>query len=233
MILCLFLSCEKKVNKINSSNVDSASQGTQNTDTSNTDTSNTQENNNTDTSHCTANGTGSEGSNYFTISDIVAHGAVAGEVQWSSLTDPRYQSPNDQNIFISDSRFNIRILAHPSPGQGLDTYNNSCDFMAQNYQKLQVKVGLKTYGAFTYFATHLFDNISVNNCSEVKEFNIPQSSNPITIDVLEVKWDHSCTLYQQQGISDVPQCPWDYVWKPDCFKISVQLSTDYSRDIPH
>ena len=107
------------------------------------------------------------------------------------------------------------------------------DGTSQQFFDEITKVGLKTQGAFAYFATHVFDSISVNNCSEVKEFSIPQSSNPLTIEILEVKWDHSCTLYQKQGISDVPQCPWDYVWKPDCFKVSLQLATDYTRDIPH
>jgi hypothetical protein len=98
---------------------------------------------------------------------------------------------------------------------------------------LQVKVGIKTQSGNTYVAQYVFDNISANSCSNVKEFTLPQSNSPFIVEVLNVRWDYSCKWYTQQGFPDVPQCPWDYVWPNDCYEIALQIATDYTKDIPH
>ena len=105
--------------------------------------------------------------------------------------------------------------------------------MALPYTKLQVKVGVKTQGAFTYNSTYTFNDIPVDGCSGVHSFSVPQSAQPLIIEVLNVKWDYSCTYDKMQNFNDSPRCPWDYVWPNDCYEIGLQLSTDYTKDMPH
>jgi hypothetical protein len=182
---------------------------------------------------CYAEGTGPQANDYYTLPNIVAHGSGSNIVQWSSATDPRLQNPYDQNIFLTDGRFNVRVIALPSPGQGVDSYGNSCQYMALPYTKLKVKVGIRVPGSSTYVSTYTFDNIAVNNCSNVREFSLPSINNPFIVEVLETKWDYSCIAYTQEGFPDASACPWDYVWKNDCFEVQVQIATSYTKDIPH
>lgn len=182
---------------------------------------------------CYAEGTGPQANDYYTLPNIVAHGSGSNVVQWSTATDPRLQNPSDQNITLTDGRFNVRVIALPSPGQGVDSYGNSCQYMALPYTKLRVKVGIRVPGSSTYVSTYTFDNIPVNNCSSVREFNLPQINNPFIVEVLETKWDYSCIAYAQEGFPDHPTaCPWDYVWTNDCFEVQVQIATSYTKDIP-
>ena len=186
-----------------------------------------------DNAICSAEGTGPQSNDYYTLPSIVAHGSGSNVIQWSSATDSRLQNPSDQNIFLTDGRFNVRVLALPSPGQGVDSYGNSCQYMALPYTKLRVKVGIRVPGSSTYVSTYTFDNIDVNSCSAVREFNLPQINNPFIVEVLETKWDYSCLAYAQEGFPDHPTaCPWDYVWKNDCFEVQVQIATSYTKDIP-
>ncbi len=70
-------------------------------------------------------------------------------------------------MLVTDSRFNVRLLVHSSPGQGTDTYGNTCQYMALPYKKLQLKVGIRTQGGSAYVATHVFNDVSVDSCSSI------------------------------------------------------------------
>jgi hypothetical protein len=186
---------------------------------------------------CTADGEGDQSSSYYNL-DITAHGLGKGGVVWSSETAPDFQSSDAQNIFVTDSRFNIRVLAHPSPGKTTDSYNKSCVYDALNYSKLKLKIGVRTQGSSSYSDTFTFENVLVDSCSEVHEFSVPQTSDPLVIEVLDAEFDYTCQVYVNSGYDEddpdlASYCPYWHVPKLDCFQIGIQLSTDYTRDIPH
>lgn len=182
-------------------------------------------------SDCYANGVGDQATDYFTFDEIVQKGKPAGDVAWSSATDSRLSG--QQNLFKTDSRFNVRIMAKPSPGKGSFPGGVSCYYAALPYTKLKVKARLRLSTSSTAYKSYTFDNIQVDSCSNVFEFKTPPSSQPWVIELMDVQWDYSCIAYTQGGFPDVPQCPWDYVWANDCYELSVQWATDYTRDIPH
>ncbi|MEK6624541.1 MAG: hypothetical protein AABY86_06220 [Bdellovibrionota bacterium] len=188
---------------------------------------------------CSAPGTGDQSLDYYNLPSIVAHGKSSNVVAWSSATDPRLQTPTAQTMFVTDARFQVRVLAHPSPGKAIDTYNNVCTMEALPYTRLQVKVGVKLPGAATYFSTHTFEygnnaEIDVNGCSPSYSFTLPPHDGPLAIEIMNVKWDYSCTWDKQMGVpeSSSSYCPWGLVWVHDCYEISLQVATDYTKGIP-
>ena len=185
---------------------------------------------------CESPGVGDQANNYYTVSRIISHGDPSPRsVHWSSKTDPRLSSTGDQNTFMTDSRLNVRVLLKPYPSQGGDdTYGRECQYEG-SYQKLRLSVGVKTKYGGIYLDTHTFDSIDVNGCSDVYEFAIPSSSQPYNIEVFDVQWDFSCTFaHMNPGFyNEEDLCPFHSVWPSDCFEISLQYSTDYTRDIPH
>lgn len=181
--------------------------------------------------NCYAQGIGQQASDYYNFDEIVQVGLPAGVVAWSSATDARLS--NQQNLFITDSRLNVRILAKPSPGKGSFPGGAHCNYAALPYTKLQVKVRLRSPNSSSAYRSYTFNNIPVDGCSNVFEFNPPSSNQPWILEIMDVKWDYSCIAYTQGGFPDVPQCPWDYVWTKDCYELSIQWATDHTRDIPH
>jgi len=186
---------------------------------------------------CNADGAGAQSVSYYNL-DIIGHGLGKGGVVWSSQSDPDFQFIDAQNIFTTDSRFNVRVLAYSSPGKTTDSYNKSCVYDALNYSKLKLKIGVRTQGSSSYSDTFTFEGVPVDGCSEVYEYSVPQTSEPLVLEVLDVEFDWTCQQYVNAGYDeDDPQlasyCPWWYVSKLDCFEIGIQFSTDYTRDIPH
>jgi len=253
MVLLLFkflifsTGCDRKVNQVTDNKInDDSTQTPLPGDSSGTDSgsdsgsgsgsgSGTTTPSSTIDTSCYADGIGESSNNYITISPIIGKGKNSGVVQWSSKDDPNFQSAGDQEIFLTDSRLNIRVLANPSPGQGETTSTREeCRMLPINYQKLQIKVGIKIEGAYGYQSTHIFDDINVNGCSEVHEFTIPQTSSPFTIEILEAKWDYSCTYARDVNDSNSEiYCPFSFVWENDCFSVGLQIATDHTKDIPH
>ena len=153
-MLCFLLSaiaCDRQVNQTetidsNGGSSDDSTGGSSDNSGSSDDNISGSSNNDssTDNNDCYANGVGENSNNYITISPIIGKGKNSGTVQWSSKDDPNFQGAGDQEIFLTDSRLNIRVLANPSPGTGTTTSTNEeCKMMPINYQKLQIKVGVK------------------------------------------------------------------------------------------
>lgn len=239
-IFLVLISCDRKVNQVTNIDQNIGSTPDPKPDDTDDENSTTGSNSGTTTSSgidtgCYANGVGESSNNYITISPIIGKGKNSGVVQWSSKDDPNFQRSGDQEIFLTDSRLNIRVLANPSPGQGQTTSTREeCRMMPINYQKLQIKVGVKIAGAYGYQSMHIFDDIDVNGCSEVHEFSIPQTSSPLIIEILEAKWDYSCTYAKDVNDSNSEvYCPFSFVWENDCFSVGLQIATDHTKDIPH
>ena len=239
ILLGFSIGCDRKVNQVDS--IDSITDIEEGNSDNSDDVSNVIDSSKSggsttgSSSDCYAAGTGDSSNNYITISPIIGKGNEgSGVVQWSSKDDPNFQGSGDQEIFLTDSRLNIRVLANPSPGQGETTSTNEeCKMLPINYQKLQVKVGIKVEGAYGYQSTHIFDDIPVDGCSEVHEFSIPQSSEPFIIEILDVKWDYSCTYAKDVNDSNYEiYCPFSFVWANDCFSVGLQVATDHTKDIP-
>ena len=156
-------------------------------------------------------------------------------ILWSSKTDPQIDDSYNQQIFLTDSRFNVRVLAKQSPGGGpynnvFDNYGKKCAYDYLAYTKLRVTVKVTTQGGSPFSQTHVFDNIPVGQCSGVHSYTIPTSSQPLVIQVTKVEFDYACT---QSGGSNPAFCPFYPVYPHDCWELELQLSTDSTKDIPH
>lgn len=182
----------------------------------------------TGASSCFTMGVGEEAHSYYTGPAIVQKGKPSGVLAWSSSEDSRLS--HNQEIFTTSSRFNLRLVAMPSPGKGQFAEGVTCKFLALPYTKLQAKIRLRSSESKTFFKEFLVEEIPVNGCSKVYEFTPPASKSPWVVEIYDVKWDYSCIQYQAGGFSDVPQCPWDNVWENDCYEMALQWSTDQTKN---
>lgn len=230
VLITSLYSCSEKVNVTKA--VDSTS--TPSTTTTTTTTTDTTTNNNGSTTTTTP----SE-KKYYSFS-VIAHGGTPGTVRWSSTTAAN-MSESQKTLFYTDARLKIRVKPQSSPGQvASDSNGEKCQYMQLPYKKLLITLGVKAQGAASYLETYTFDSstgTAVGSTSESHYFRVPPNSRPTTagatgtpfiVEVTEVKWDYSCTVARasQQSIL----CPWDYVWKYDCFAFDIHMSTDYSDD---
>jgi hypothetical protein len=194
------------------------------------------------TTGCYANGVGTESQNYYTLPQIVFHGAkrTSGNFSyhWSSADDPGFSSM--QNLFSTDTRFNIRVLVKGGPSRSTkDNYNVTCNNAPLPYAKLKVKVGLRVQGATSYYSQREFDVTNIDSCTSVHEFNVPSTSAPLIVDIMSVAWDYTCK-YFYKGYESSPSaayaCPLETIggyWGNDCLGVELQMATDYTKDIPH
>ncbi|EQC46650.1 hypothetical protein [Bacteriovorax sp. Seq25_V] len=179
---------------------------------------------------------------YYSLDNIVLHGTTGDNRYnpqsgplWSSLTNI---SSDDQQIFQTDSRFNVRVRARsaPSKNETKDAHGNWCDTYPSAYTKLSVDVCVrKQTGSCIY--TQRFSEIGINTVSKVKEFTVQSSGQPLVIDVLGVQWDYSCTYHKEGGGSETDYygqtyCPMDAVWFSRCVKFDIQFATDYTKNFP-
>lgn len=163
--------------------------------------------------------------------EIVAHGANGGTIVFSSESD--LPSNYNQNIFFSDSRFNVRVVPKYQ-NKGVDSRGVPCAYSPQPFTKMNVGIVLRSRqsspGVGAYYQ---FRDVPVNCPSKVHEFQVPSTSDPLVIEVMNVEWDWSCLSYEQQGYPNVPGvCPYDNVWQTECYKLEVQFSTDTTKNIP-
>ena len=164
---------------------------------------------------------------------VILHGTndqnrneVSTGILWSSEQN---MSTANQEILKTDSRFNIRLMALSAPSQNtIDSNGSKCTMYPVGYQKLQVSLCVKKKGGACVYM-HLFNDLNLNEWSLTKEFNIPSNTDdPLVIQVLDVKWDYSCTWTGGSG----SYCPYDGVWDKDCIRFKMQVSTDGTRDLP-
>jgi len=171
---------------------------------------------------------------YYKINDppIVVHGSPTGVVVWSSETN--LPAEFSQNIFLTNSTFNVRIVPRKTH-YGTDTSGQACNYQPLPYDNLKVGVRLRSQ-ASSYGAYHEFTS-AVDQESNVYEFPVPQNtSDPLVLEILNVKWDYTCKFYEAQGHSATDPlvsayCPFDKVWDPDCVQIEVHFSTDDTQDL--
>lgn len=162
---------------------------------------------------------------------IIAHGANQGNIVYS--TESNLPSNYNQNIFFSDSRFNVRVIPRYQ-NKGTDSMGIPCAYNPQPFTKLNVGVVLRSRqsspGVGDY---HQFRDVAVNCPSKIHEYQVPSTSDPLVVEVMNVQWDWSCKSYEQQGYPNVPGvCPYDNVWQTECYAIELHFSTDTTKDIP-
>ena len=170
--------------------------------------------------------------NYYTIPyhDVIMHGATAGNVVFNTQLD---LSGYNENIFKTDGRFNLRVIPRQI-GKGTDSRGNTCTKQkaAQEFSMMNVGIRVRASNASTgYF--NLFRDIPVDCASEVHEFEIPVTSYPLVIEVLDVTNDQDCLEDQSRGITSGRNCPYTEVGSMECFALEIQFSTDNTKDIPH
>jgi hypothetical protein len=162
------------------------------------------------------------GTNYYSINAVFRGGVTSfSNPNWSSLTDPFF-SGNNQNLLMTDGRFKVRVVVKPSPGGGPG--NATCPNMAMNYTKLKFKVGIGVSGGATYYQQFSSGNINVDQCTPAYNFVVPATNNPLILKVYDVNWD-AC-------VNGPGTCAVDYVWPNDCVEMDIQISTDFTKDIP-
>ncbi|WP_034721899.1 hypothetical protein [Bacteriovorax sp. DB6_IX] len=184
---------------------------------------------------------GGQTQEYITIGNIALHGTGGlnrfypnGGPLWSSTNQ---LSSSDQGIFYTDARFNLRIRPQSAPGQNTnDSLGNKCQYLGNPYKKLSVDICLRSQtGSCIY--THSFEEVTVGQVSKVKEFTVPNTSAPLVVEVLGVRWDYACQNYLDQGYSESDAavngvCPMGQVWDTSCVKFDIQFSTDHTKDFP-
>jgi hypothetical protein len=169
---------------------------------------------------------------FFKINDptVVLHGAGQGIVSWQSDTDLPSSFP--QSAFITDGRFNVRVIPRIKV-HGTDSKGVQCKFSPRPFTKLKVGMRLRRSDTDTgdYY---LFNSVDVDQPSGVHEFTVPSNAiDPLVLEILDVQWDFSCIYYANQGFPDVEGvCEFDQVWTTECVGIEVQFSTDFTKDIP-
>ncbi len=129
------------------------------------------------------------------------------------------------NKCVTDSNLRLRVMAYPSPGQGNDSYGTYCKYLAWDYTMLEITVGIKKKGAADYSDLKVFQNVKVNDCSEIwQPSTIPynDTSAPYVIEVAEVRWSNSQTSNYSLG----------QVNPYDCVKFEIQMETDQTVIMP-
>ncbi|MCR9204736.1 MAG: hypothetical protein NXH75_09175 [Halobacteriovoraceae bacterium] len=163
--------------------------------------------------------------------EIIAHGASGGTIVFSSESD--LPTNYNQNIFFSDTRFNVRVIPKYQ-NKGVDSRGIPCAYSPQPFTKMNVGIVLRSRQSSPGVgAYHQFKDVPVNCPSKVHEFQVPSTSDPLVVEVMNVEWDWSCKSYEQQGYPNVPGvCPYDNVWQTECYKLEVQFATDTTKNIP-
>jgi hypothetical protein len=188
---------------------------------------------------------GNQTEDYYTLANIKVHGRAhftaynsvlnpgspdymtnpSAGVFWSSESGI---SAADQGIFLTNSRFNVRIVPRPVEyGSSVMDWSgdsaNRC-YRASSYSKLKLTICVrKESGGCIY--QHTFD-AEVNKASNVKEFNFPNSPDPLIVEVLNAESDYNCELGNNS------YCPYGGHDHPACMKFDIQFSTDQTKDLP-
>ena len=247
IILVLFLiiaiACEKKVNtkSQSSSSVDSQS-GSEGSSSIGGGT--VTPDNNVGTIEdsevsCTSPGVGSQSNNYYTFEGIISHGTPkqGGSVFWSSATDlSLFSNQSDQNVFMTDSRLNLRLLLKPAPAKNTpDSYGYTCEWPPMPYSKMKFRIGIKKNVSGGYIKQFTVTDVPVNGCSPVMEIDLSNytSNEPYIVEIISASWDYSCTAETEKGSSQshIDQyCPYSHVWEYHCFEVALQVATDYTKN---
>lgn len=157
-----------------------------------------------------------------------------GAVMWSSATKI---SSADQAIFLTNSRFNVRVKAENVASRtSTDANGRTCTESFMSYSKLNITLCLRS-SAGSCVRTHTFSDVPVGSYSGKYAFNLNGlvTSDPLVLEVLSVTSDQQCSFYKQQGYSesDVPHaCPYMKVSYTHCSVMDIQFATDYTEDLP-
>lgn len=175
--------------------------------------------------------------NYYSLNNIIVHGTAdpnrfpaPNNIPWSSATGI---ASSDQQIFTTNSRFNVRVRAQKGPAQNTnDVRNIPCSYVNDLYKKLEVTLCLRSSNG-TCVQTHTFSDIPLGQVSKIKEFTVPgNTANPLVLEVLDVQWDYTCTYYGQGGFNnELGYCPFAPIWDTQCVKFDLQFSTDTTKDL--
>lgn len=246
LTLLFFIACEKKVNST-SNNSTSVNVQTENGSSSTSGSSSSSGESNTtggstgsvETSElsCTSPGVGDQPNNYYTFEGIIAHGVPkqGGSVFWSSATDlSLFSNQSDQNVFMTDSRLNLRLLLKSAPTKNTpDSYGYACEYPPAAYTKMKFRIGIKKNVSGGYIKQYTITDIPVNGCSPVIEIDLSNytSSEPYIVEIISASWDYTCIDATSQGHSQAENyCPYANVWDYYCFEVALQVATDYTKN---
>jgi hypothetical protein len=175
--------------------------------------------------------------NYYSLPIVAVHGTAnpnrnppPNGIFWASN---RNVGSNNQYIFQTDSRLNLRVKALDAPtANSTDSNGMECTQRPLNYTKLQVNVCVRSASG-SCVSEHSFTDVQVGSFSPVKEFNVPANTNePLVIEVKDVKWNYDYIYYgyANGGYQDVTEMY--AVWYKDCVRFQIEFATDETKDIP-
>jgi len=150
----------------------------------------------------------------------------SASVFWSSSSGI---SSSDQGVFKTNSRFNVRIVPRRAEyGSSVMDWSGKTDnrcFRHSAYEALQLTICVRRQDGGCLYQ-HTFD-ANVDSASKVKEFNFPDTAEPLVVEVLNVQSDYNCNSSSNSGY-----CPYGGHDHPACVKFDIQFSTDQTKDLP-
>jgi hypothetical protein len=180
--------------------------------------------------------------------NVYSHFLPTSIVNWSSAN----AVPN-QNILITDSRFDVRVVVLDVPSIGT-TYvdpagvTKTCLFNTYSYRNVSGSVVIRaTPGGPPVGGTTpvSFTKVPIGAASPVMHFTVPPTSTPLILDILSVKSDMACMQYCASNpppaqyadccadpmSSNCTNCA-NIDMPKDCFQLDIQFSTDYTDQFP-
>lgn len=155
-------------------------------------------------------------------------------VMWSSSTKI---GSADQAIFLTNSRFNVRVKAENVANRSTtDANGRACTESFMPYTKLNITLCLRSSSG-TCVRTHTYSDVSVGSYSGKYSFNLNGlvTSEPLILEVLNVTSNQQCNYYKANGYTEaqVPHaCPYMKVSYTHCSVMDIQFATDYTEDLP-
>jgi hypothetical protein len=163
------------------------------------------------------------------IPTIQVSGGVYGQRFWISTGLPASIS---QNQFITDARFNVRIIPRTSTS-GTSTFGRTCSSQ-HNTTQLKVKLQLQKQGISPGEEATLTSAIDVP--SSVWHFTAPYGTAlPYVLEVVNVESDAACSASYRWPTSTCPrQIPinTNTLNPTECAAFDIQFATDETYDLP-
>ncbi|EQC48152.1 hypothetical protein M899_2665 [Bacteriovorax sp. BSW11_IV] len=182
--------------------------------------------------------------NYYWLNDIslVGSDTYTGSPQINHYAGKSYMwsskdkiGTSDQQIFLTNSRFNVRVKAENVAQRGSTDANGvACKEHFMPYTKMKINLCLRSKtGSCVRTAT--FSDISVGSWSPKYQFNLTGlvTSDPLVLEVLSVETDSYCKYYTDNNATPPSTaCPYARLSYSHCAVFDIQFATDYTQDLP-
>ncbi|MGZ3787000.1 MAG: hypothetical protein ACXVLQ_00675 [Bacteriovorax sp.] len=133
-----------------------------------------------------------EGKCYHKASNIIASGGSYGQTWWTSAQYTAAGTGRSPNLFKTDAVFNVRIIPRSATAGTTSTFGKACSSYMMYATKLRVQLMLHKNGV-TVGDIATLTSSSIDAASNLFQFNVPVSSDPLVLEVVNVLSDSRCT----------------------------------------